>query len=48
MENVTARFGKYSLKDIAQEFKATASLTEMEYVLQETVGVPESSFALRD
>ena len=48
MENVTAGFGKYNLKDIAQEFKATASLTEMEYVLQETVGVPESSFALRD
>ena len=38
MENVTAGFGEYNLKEIAQEFKETASLTELEYVLPETVG----------
>ena len=38
MKNVTAGFGKYSLKYIGQEFKATASPTEIEYVLPETVG----------
>ena len=38
MENVTAGFGEYNLKEIAQEFRDTASPTEMEYVLPETVG----------
>ena len=38
MENVTARFGEYNLKEIAQEFRDTASPTELEYVLPETVG----------
>ena len=38
MENVTAGFGEYNLKDIAQEFRDSASLTELEYVLPETVG----------
>ena len=31
-------FGEYNLKEIAQEFKETASPTELEYVLPETVG----------
>ena len=38
MKNVTAGFGEYNLKEIAQEFKDSASPTEMEYVLPETVG----------
>ena len=38
MESVTAGFGEYNLKDIAQEFKATGSPVEMDYVLFETVG----------
>ena len=38
MENVTAGFGEYNLKEIAQEFKDTASPIELEYVLPETVG----------
>ena len=38
MESVTAGFGEYNLKDIAQEFKATASPAEMNYVLPEKVG----------
>ena len=38
MENVTAGFGEYNLKEIAQEFRDSASQTEMEYVLPETVG----------
>ena len=38
MENVTAGFGEYNLKEIAQEFRDTASLAELEYVLPETVG----------
>ena len=37
MESVSVWFGEYNLKDIAQEFKATASLTEMDYVLPETI-----------
>ena len=32
MEKVTAGFGEYNLKEIAQEFKATLSLTEMDYI----------------
>ena len=38
MENVTAGIGDYNLKEIAQEFKESASPTELEYVLPETVG----------
>ena len=38
MENVTDGFGEYNLKEIIQEYKETASLTELEYVLPETVG----------
>ena len=38
MENVTAGLGEYNLKEIAQEFRDTASPTELEYVLPETVG----------
>ena len=38
MENVTAGFGEYTLKEIAQEFKETASPAELECVLPETVG----------
>ena len=38
MENVTAGFSKYYLKERAQEFRDIASSTEMEYVLPETVG----------
>ena len=38
MENVTAGFGEYNLKELAQEFKDTASPIELEYVLPETVG----------
>ena len=38
MENVTAGFGEYNLKEIAQEFRDTASPTELEYILPETVG----------
>ena len=38
MENVTAGFGEYTLKEIAQELKETASPTMLEYVLPETVG----------
>ena len=38
MENVTAGFGEYNLKEMAQEFRDSASPTELEYVLPETVG----------
>ena len=38
MENVTAGFGEYNLKEIAKEFRDTASPTELGYVLPETVG----------
>ena len=38
MENVTAGFRKYNLKEIAQDFRNTASPTEMEYILPATVG----------
>ena len=38
MENVTAGFGEYNLKEIVQEFRDSASPTELEYVLPETVG----------
>ena len=38
MEKVTAGFREYNLKEIAQEFKAIASLTEMDYVLPKRVG----------
>ena len=38
MKNVMTGFRKYNLKDEGQECKATASPTEMEYVLPETVG----------
>ena len=38
MDKVTARFGEYNLKEVAQEFKATATATEMEYILPEKVG----------
>ena len=39
MDKVTAGFGEYNLKGVAQEFKATATILEMEYVLPEKVGV---------
>ena len=38
IESVTAGFGEYNLKDIAEEFKDNASPSEKEYVLPETVG----------
>ena len=38
MENVTAGFGEYNLKEIGQEFRNPVSLTELEYVSPETVG----------
>ena len=38
VENVTAGFGEYNLKEIAQEFRESASPTELEYVFPETVG----------
>ena len=37
MRNFTAGFGKYNLEEIGQEFKTTATPTEMDYVLPETV-----------
>ena len=33
MENATAGFGEYNQKEIAQEFRDTASPTKLEYVL---------------
>ena len=36
--NVTAGFCEYNLKEIVQEFRDSASPTELEYVLPETVG----------
>ena len=38
MENVTAGFGEYNLKEVIQEYKESASPTKLEYVLPETVG----------
>ena len=35
---VIAGFGEYNLKEIVQEFRDSASPTELEYVLPETVG----------
>ena len=32
MRNVTAGFGKYELKEISQEFRSTANLTEKSYI----------------
>ena len=37
MESGKAGFGEYNLKDIAQEFKGTASPAEMDYILPEMV-----------
>ena len=38
MRNVTTGFGKYSLGEIEQEFRASANPTEMDYILPQTVG----------
>ena len=38
MKNVTAGFGQYDLKEIGQEFRATANPAEIKYILSETVG----------
>ena len=37
MENVTAGFGEYCLKKVIQEYKESASPSELEYVLPEAV-----------
>ena len=38
IDKFTAGFGKYNLKEIAQELKATATAIETDYILPETVG----------
>ena len=38
MENVTAGFEEYDLEEVIGEYRESASSTELEYVLPETVG----------
>ena len=47
MKKVTAGFGEYNLKEIAQEFRDSASPTELEYVLPETVGGTKVLFGIK-
>ena len=38
MENVTSGFGEYNLEEVIKEYKESASGSELEYVLPESVG----------
>ena len=38
MDSVTAGFGEYDLKEVIKEYRSSATLEELEYILPETVG----------